>query len=263
MRQLANRNAIVTGASSGIGYEVAIALARKGVNLALVARREEQLRQLAATCEQVGVRAVPVPADVSVRADAEAAVARSAAALGPIDILVCAAGVYPRCAIERTTVELIEQTLAVNFYGEVYFALALLPEMLRARSGHIVMVSSMDGRKGVPPDGAYVVSKFALAGLTDVMRQELRPRGVGVTGVYVGRVDTAMVRDLWVPAISKKLPPAAVAGAIVRAIEADKAEVIMPAVGARLLILLNAVSSELGDLAVRLFGLSGREQPRS
>jgi len=260
VKPLAGRNALVTGASSGIGRATAEALARRGVNVALVARRESVLRELAARCVGLGVRSPALPADVSIRSQAESAVARARVELGPIDILVCNAGIYPRCPVVETTPELVERTMATNFYGHVYFVSAVLPEMVSRRAGHIVMVSSMDGKKGIPPDAAYVASKHAIAGYTDVMRQELRPIGIGVTGVYPGRVDTAMIDDLAVPLISAKIPPERVADAIVRAIEANRSEVYLPWVGSKLLILLQALSCDVADLGVRLAGLSGRRR---
>jgi short-subunit dehydrogenase len=125
-------------------------------------------------------------------------------------------------------------------------------------SGHIVLVSSMDGKKGVPPDAPYVVAKFALAGFGDVLRQELHGTGVDVTTVFPGRVDTPLIATLKVPWISAKIPPEAVARAIVTAIRRRQAEVIVP-FRARLLLWANALSPRLGDWAVRTFRLEGWE----
>src|SRR4051794_10381177 len=104
--------------------------------------------------------------------------------------------------------------------------------MVARGRGHIVLVSSIDGLKALPGDAPYAAAKFALAGLGDALRQDLRPHGVGVTTVFPGRVDTPMVENLHVPLVSRKLPPERVARAIVRAIQRDRAEVLLPRLAA-------------------------------
>ncbi len=260
MRDLRHRIALVTGASKGIGRAVALALARAGVHLALVARGREGLEAVAAEVRALGPRALPLPTDVSVEEQARAAVRQTLAHFGGLDILVANAGVYVRRPIRHLDAATLRQSLAVNFYGSVYPVLEALPHLLQRGTGHIVLITSMDGKKGLPPDAPYVAAKFALSGFGDVLRQELHGTGVGVSVVFPGRVDTPMIADLEVPWISAKIPPEAVARAVVQAIRRNRAEVIVPW-QARLLYWVQCCAPKLADWVVRAFHLEGR--PRS
>ncbi len=261
MRHLANRIALVTGASKGIGRAVALALARAGAHLALVARGREGLEAVAAEVRALGRQALPLPADVSVEEQARATVRQTLAHFGRLDILVANAGVYIRRPIRDLDTAILRQSLAVNFYGSVYPVLEALPHLLAQREGHIVLITSMDGKKGIPPDAPYVAAKFALSGFGDVLRQELHGTGVGVSVVFPGRVDTPMIADLEVPWISAKIPPEAVARAVVQAIRRNRAEVIVP-FQARLLYWVQCCAPKLADWVVRTFHLEGRPKAR-
>jgi short-subunit dehydrogenase len=114
----------------------------------------------------------------------------------------------------------------------------------------------MDAKKGIPPDAPYVSAKFALSGFGEVLRQELDPAGIAVTILYPGRVDTSMIADLQVPAISAKIPTEQVAKAISRAIDRRPAEVLLPGFS-YLLHLVNFISPRLADRAVRALRLRG------
>jgi len=261
MREFHNRVALVTGASRGIGRATALALARAGAHLVLVARRSTPLGQVAAEVRALGREALPLSADVAEEEQARDAVRRAIAHFGRLDILVANAGAYIRSPIRDLKVETLRQSLAVNFYGSVYPVLEALPHMLERGSGHIVLVTSMDGKKGIPPDAPYVAAKFALGGFGDVLRQELHGTGVGVSILFPGRVDTPMIADLEVPWISAKIPPEAVARAILQAIRRNRAEVIVP-FQARLLYWVQCCAPKLADWVVRTFHLEGRPKAR-
>lgn len=256
MGQVSHPVAIVTGGSSGIGRATALALARTGARVVLAARQEERLQEAAAEVRRLGAEVLVVPTDVTSPQAVRYLVTRTLEQWQRLDILVTCAGAYLRSPIRSLSPSLIEESLAVNFYGSVYPVLEALPHMLAQGEGHIVLVVSMDGKKGLPPDAPYVAAKFALAGFGEVLRQELHGTGVEVTLVFPGRVDTPMIADLEVPRISAKIPPESVARAILRAIRCDRAEVIIPP-QARLLLLLNFLSLRLGDWAVRVFRLEG------
>jgi 3-oxoacyl-[acyl-carrier protein] reductase len=258
---LQHRVALVTGASSGIGRATALLLARQGARLALVARREGPLREVAREIEGMGREALVLPADVTRQEEVERAVAETVARWGQVDILAACAGAYIRAPVLTMTVADVEQSMAVNFYGVLHAVQAVLPHMVARRSGHIVLVSSADGKKGIPPDGPYVAAKFAVAGLGDILRQELRPYGIAVTTVFPGRVDTPMIAHLRVPWISAKIPPEAVARAILRAIRRRPPEVIIP-FQVRLFVYLSALFPSLGDWFTRQFHLEGWEEGR-
>lgn len=251
--------AIITGASSGIGRATALALAREGVHVALSARREAELQSVAAEVRALGREALAVPVDVCRQDEVDRAVRLTLERWGRVDYAIANAGQYVRAPVSSATVADFQKAMAVNFYGALYLVLAVLPHLRSQGSGHIVLVSSMDGKKGVPPDSPYVASKFALAGFGEVLRQELHGTSVGVSTIFPGRVDTPMIDFLHVPSLSAKIPPDAVAAAIISAIRHRRAEVILP-YQARLLLYVNSLSPRLGDWAVRSFHLSGSEK---
>jgi NADP-dependent 3-hydroxy acid dehydrogenase YdfG len=250
--------AIVTGASSGIGRATALALARAGAHVALAARNEAALQEVAQDIQARGREALVVPTDVTQREQVERAVAETLARWGRVDIFIANAGQYVRCCVPELTVAKVERAMAVNFYGALYGLLAVLPHMLARESGHLVLVSSVDGKKGLPIDAPYVSAKFALAGLGDVMRQELCGTGVHVTSVFPGRIDTPLIEDLKVPWVSPKYSPEMVARTIVRSIRRRQPEVIVPGFY-RLFVILGALSPRLSDWFVRVSHLEGWE----
>lgn len=256
MQRLQGKVAIVSGASSGIGRATALALAREGARVAVIARREDELRRTAGEITGFGSEAQVCPANVTDPEQVGRAVAECLSRWGRVDIAVANAGAYVRARVIHATAEVFERSFAVNFYGALHLMRAVLPTMLAQRSGHLVFVSSMDAKKGLPLDAPYVAAKAAMAGLGEVARQELRQHGIFVTTVFPGRVDTPLIGSLKVPAISAKIPAEQVARAIVRAILRRQPEVIVPP-HVRLLLYLNTFSPCLGDWVVRLFHLEG------
>lgn len=246
--ELAGATAVVTGASRGIGRATARALAAKGARVVLAARGAEELE---AAAREVGGTAVPT--DVSDPAQVAALVA----AAGEVDVVVANAGVYVQRPVLQTALADLEESLATNLYGALAPVLAALPGMVERRRGHIVLVNSVDGLKGLPGDGPYVAAKYALAGIGGVLRQELSRHGIGVTSIFPARVDTAMVEDLRVPWISRKIPPEQVAGAVVRGIERNRARIVVPRIAAGL-VWAEYVSPRVADAAIRLLRLEGR-----
>lgn len=258
--ELQGKIAIVTGASSGIGRATALSLARKGVTIVAASRNEVALSVVGREIEATGGKALVVPTDVGDRGRIQSLVRTTLDRFGKVDFLVCSAGIYLRCPVRDLSTGDIERVMSVNFYGVVNCILALLPPMLERKSGHIVVVSSVDGKKGLPPDGAYVASKFAVNGFLDVLRQELRGTGVCVSTVLPGRVDTPMIETLTVPRISRKIPSERVARAVLHAIRGRGGEYIVPYLGPKTLVLSNAVSPRFGDWLVRILGLEGTEE---
>ncbi len=257
--ELRGKTAIITGSSSGIGRATAIAFAHEGVNLVLAARNQDALLETKQKIQPFGVDVLVVPTDVTQREQIRYLVQESLRCFGKIDIFVNNAGVYFRCPVRELKIEDVERVMATNFYAYLYGLYEILPHMLERKTGHIVVVTSMDGKKGAPPDSAYVAAKFAATGFTEVLRQELRGTGVYVSTVFPGRVDTPMIANLSVPSISRKIPPEQVANAIVNAILNKKAEVFVPYLSSKTLILLNALSSGIGDWGIRFFHLEGWE----
>jgi short-subunit dehydrogenase len=257
-RTLADKIAVVTGASSGIGRETALALARQGAHVVLAARSKDKLGAVAQEIQALGREALIVPTDVTQPEQVQHLVTETLARWDRVDILISNAGEYIRCPVKELTVSDVEHSLAVNFYGGLHLVLAILPSMLAQQSGHIVFVTSMDGKKGIPPDAPYVAAKFALTGFAEVLRQELHGSGVYITNILPGRVDTPMIATLQVPWISAKISSQTVAQAIVRAIHRRSPEVILP-LQARVLVYVNTFLPRLGDWFVRVFHLEGWE----
>ena len=253
--------AIVTGASSGIGRDTALALGRAGARLVLAARTVPLLEQLASEIRDAGAEAAVRPTDVNDPADAARLVEETVERFGRVDVVVAAAGVYVRGpAVSRQLAD-YETALRVNLFGTLSVFYTALPHMLKARRGTLVAVSSVDGKKGLPLDAPYVVSKFALNGFMDVLRQELHGTGVKALTILPGRVDTPMIGTLDVPPVSRKIPSARVARTIVRRILRGTAgEVVVPFLGPSMLIWIHTFSPTAADFLVRLFRLEGTER---
>ncbi len=249
---------IITGASSGIGRATALAMVGQGTRVVLAARGREALDAVADKIGALGGDCLVVPTDVTDRDQVEALVQTAVKRYGRVDVLVASAGAYVRCRTQELTSEALEKSMAVNFFGVMYGVISVLPHMRERHKGHLVLVSSVDGRKGIPPDGPYVAAKFALRGIGDTMRQELVESGIDVSVIYPGRVDTPLIANLEVPRVSPKIAPERVADAILSAIKHRRAEVII-GFRHRLLDLIAVIWPRLSDWLVRAMRLEGRE----
>jgi short-subunit dehydrogenase len=179
--------AVVTGASRGIGREVARRAAKKGARVGLVARSRADLDAVLA---EIGGRGAVATADVADRQATEEALAQLARELGPVDILVNNAGIGAWGRVVDTPVEEFERLIRVNYFSAVYATKAVLPSMLERRRGHIVNLASIAGRIGAPLEAAYSGSKFAMVGFTEALAFEVGPHGIGVSMVNPGPVET-------------------------------------------------------------------------
>lgn len=184
--------ALITGASSGIGLNLARRLAREGTKVALVARRKDLLESLAGEIRAEGGVALPIPCDVRDRMPMHAAVGQAARELGPIDLLIANAGVGHVIPADSFDAALFEDTIRTNLLGPVYAVEAALPSMLSRHSGHIVGVSSLAAYRSFPMTHAYSASKSALNAFLEGLRAEIFDRGVRVTTVCPGFVRTPM-----------------------------------------------------------------------
>jgi NADP-dependent 3-hydroxy acid dehydrogenase YdfG len=253
---LRDKIAIVTGASSGIGQATALALAKEGACVALAARRESSLRELADDIERMGRKAIVLPTDVTQRGQVESMTQAVLSQWGRVDILISNAGEYIQGPIVDLDPAELQRSLDVNYFGGVYCIKAVLPAMLAQKSGHIVTVTSMDGKIGLPPDAPYVSAKFALTGFCEVLRQEVSDQGIAVTNVLPGRVDTVMIEHLRFSWVSPKISPESVARSIIDAIRKRKPIVIVPP-QAKLLYYINVFAPRLSDRLSRFFRLEG------
>jgi short-subunit dehydrogenase len=183
---------VITGASDGIGREMALQLAEQGAWLALAARDEAKLELAAADCRARGGRAVAIPTDVGDAAQCRRLIDRTVEEYGRIDTLVNNAGISMWARLDEVTdLAPFETMMRVNYMGSVWCTHAALPHLKRSR-GRIVGVSSLTGLTGVPTRSGYAASKHAMAGFFDSLRIELADEGVSVTMVYPGFVSTGI-----------------------------------------------------------------------
>jgi short-subunit dehydrogenase len=227
------KTAVVTGASSGIGRLLALRLAREGARVALVARREGELQQLAHEIEAAGGRALVLPCDVADRAQVFATAADALAQLGTVDILVNNAGYGHHRRFLDWDLDDMERMLRVNFLGTLYWTKALLAHMVDRRTGWIVFIASVAGKLGVPDESAYAASKFAMVGLAEALSLEVEDAGVHVLTVCPGAIDTpffdaeALAR---MPAVARRMmiKPEPVVNAVIKALARGKHEITVP-----------------------------------
>lgn len=188
-------NALVTGASSGIGRLLALRLAGGGARVALAARREEELRALAAEIEDGGGRACVLPCDVGDREQALAAAAAAIDELGSVDLLVNNAGYGHHRRFLEWDLEDMENMMRVNYLGSLYFTKALLGQMVERGRGWLVFIASVAGKIAPPDESAYVASKFAMVGLAASIGLEVEDAGVHVLTVCPGTIRTDFFDD--------------------------------------------------------------------
>jgi NAD(P)-dependent dehydrogenase (short-subunit alcohol dehydrogenase family) len=193
--RLAGRTALVTGAGRGIGRAIALAFAREGADVALLARTAGEVEAVAAEARGLGRNAVALRCDVGDRAQVEEAARAAAGALGAVQILVNNAGVARSAKVGDTDDALWELHLRVNLTGAFYVTRAVLPGMLAARWGRIVNIASTAAREGYPYVAAYAASKHGLLGLTRAVAMEVATSGVTVNAICPGYVATDMTRE--------------------------------------------------------------------
>lgn len=197
-------NAIITGASSGIGAALAYELAKRGWSLALVARRGELLDALVEELRAKGTKAIAITCDVADRASVQSAVERATTELGPVDLAIANAGMsIPNHATKFKCAD-AEQTMRVNYLGMLYLFDAVIPSMVERRRGQFAGVASIAGLRGLPTAAPYSASKAAMQAFLEATRVELAPYGIAVTTINPGFVATPMTeRNAYMPFLVK------------------------------------------------------------
>lgn len=235
---------VVTGASSGIGRAVCLELAKAGAKLVLAARRKEALEELAA--ELPPGKAMPCPTDVTKTEDAANLIEKTLKQYGQIDYLFSFAGVLRTGGFGGLSEESIVQMMDINFMGTARCIRAVVPPMQQQGRGHIVTISSLGGKYPFPGSSGYSASKYAVAGLSNALRQELKHDGICVTTVYPSYVGTSMLsthlesikRSFFYRLTSDYLPEQA-ARAIIRATGKRKRELVIPPMAGLTVVLYN------------------------
>ena len=196
MNDLKNKNALITGAGKGIGKAVAIALAKEGVNVILLARTQEEIDNVAAKARSLRVKALAITADVADINSVNAAVEKALAEFGTIDILINNAGIGAFGKFLELEPATWERIIQVNLMGTYYVTRAVVPNMIERQTGDIINISSTAGLAGNALTSAYSASKFAVLGLTESLMQEVRKYNIRVTALTPSTVATDMAKEL-------------------------------------------------------------------
>ena len=195
MQSLKNKVALVTGAGKGIGKAIAIALAKEGVHVGLMARTEKDLLSVAEEIKALGVNAAIATADVSNIADVNKAVEKIQNDLGPIQILINNAGTATFGKFLELEPEAWEAQVKVNLFGVYYVTRAVLPNMIESKAGDIINISSTAGRSGSAVTSAYSASKFGVFGLSESLMQEVRKHNIRVTALAPSTIVTDLANS--------------------------------------------------------------------
>jgi 3-dehydrosphinganine reductase len=236
-----NQHAIITGGSSGIGKAIAKLLAHQGANITLIARDRQKLIQAQQEIKEIKeIKTVKVnqtqqiniaTADVAERAAITSVIEQAIATLGAPNLLITSAGITHPGYFSEIPLEIFEQIMAVNYFGSLYSVKAVLPAMVERQQGHIVLLSSGAGLIGIYGYSAYCPAKFAIRGLAESLRGELKPKGIKITVVYPPDTDTPQLaaenkikplETKQITATAKVLSAEAVAQEILRGVAKNK-----------------------------------------
>jgi 3-oxoacyl-[acyl-carrier protein] reductase len=192
--QLEGQVAIVTGAGTGIGRSTALAMAREGAAVVLAARTVSDLEAVANEIEAAGGKALAIPTDVSIEAQAEALVKQTIDAFGRIDILVNNAGTNVRSPIDKVKTNDWRLIIGSNLDGTFFCTRAVIPRMMAQNFGKIINVSSGAGKRGSATRAAYSAAKHAVVGFGDAVQKDLKNSGISVSTVLPGPIHTPLRR---------------------------------------------------------------------
>lgn len=233
--KIAGRAAIVTGASSGIGRDAAIDLARRGARVGVCARRVEKLEETIEACRKFTPDSHAYPCDLRDRRQVHDMAAAAMRDLGPIDILVNNAGAGAYHLFLEAPEEEFEELMRTNYFSALYCTREVVPSMVERRTGAVVFISSMAGRVANWRHTAYAASKFAMTGLAEALYYEMKPKGVHVAVINPGVIRTELMdkavefdhlRHIVEPNL---LGTEVVTRAIAKAIEKERFELFAPA----------------------------------
>lgn len=258
-----NQRVWITGASSGIGEAVAVAFHSAGAKLVLSARREDELKRVQQQCGgEPDTRVLPL--DVTNADELPEKTRQALAMFGGLDILVLNAGISQRSRTRETDEDVYRRLMEVNFFAPEAMTRAILPAMLAQKSGHIVVISSVAGKFGVPMRSGYSATKFALHGFFEALRAEEQRNGVYVTMVCPGYIRTeislsALRGDGRKHAkmdaeLAQGMPAEECARQILRGVARKKNEIVVAGPRERALVYLKRF---LPDLLTRIVGTRG------
>jgi short-subunit dehydrogenase len=256
---LSSRVAAITGASSGIGLACAEQLAREGVAVVLGARRADRLQAAAGRIRGAGGRVETQVMDVTREEEVVALVTHARTAFGGLDIMICNAGFGYYGTVEDTPSDIMRRMMDVNFMGTFYGARAALPVFREQRCGHLIVVSSIVGQRGISQMSGYSATKAAQVGFVESLRTEFAGSDIHVSIVYpistITEFREAMTRDYGhsVAGLGPKQTADDVARAVVACIRRPRPEVY-PHAPSRALAIANALAPGFTDRLVKKYG---------
>jgi short-subunit dehydrogenase len=256
---LTGQAAAITGASSGIGLAIARQFARDGAAVMLGARRAERLDTAVREIRDAGGRAESVVMDVTVEEQVTAFVERARTAFGRLDVMICNAGFGYYGTVEQTPTELMRRMMDVNFMGTFLAARAALPVFRAQGSGHLIVISSIVGQRGIAQMSGYSATKAAQVGFVESLRSEFAGTAIHVSVVYPVSTETefryAMERDFGhsVSGLGPKQSVDDVAAAVAACVRRPRPEVY-PHAMSRGLAILNAIAPGFTDRMTRKYG---------
>jgi NADP-dependent 3-hydroxy acid dehydrogenase YdfG len=195
IKDFKNKVVVITGAGSGIGKASAEAFAAEGADVVIADIHEDRLQEVSSGIIARGGRALIKKVDVADRTQVEGLASFAIKEKGSVDILFNNAGVAIGATFENTSIEEWEWIFSINFWGVLYGIKAFLPHMIERKYGHIVNTSSLAGLCSMPGMSAYSSTKFAVAGLGEALRAEVRKYGIGVSTICPGVINTRVVED--------------------------------------------------------------------
>ena len=256
MNRLQDKVVFITGASSGIGRATAERLGGMGCKIALASRNQDALAETARNIEARGGQALVVPTDVTQSQAVEQAIAATVARFGRLDIAIASAGLSLRAYFERTCLDALERVMRVNFFGALYVTHFALPHVIQSK-GSLVALSSLTGKRGIPSYALYGASKFAIQGLYEALRLEVRRHGVHIGVVSPAFVATPLRENVlagdgkpWPeppPPPFRIWPVEKCVDRIIRLLERRQSEALIPWIARPLMMVDNLLGQVLGD----------------
>ncbi len=244
MKDLKGKKVVITGAANGIGKLMAGLFAKEGADLALLDVSPKALEQTARELSGGTNKVISLVCDISSRNNVAEAVTQIKKELGSVDVMVNNAGIIKGKTFFDLTLDEMEQTMAVNYWGHVYFTKAFIDDMMEKNEGVIVNIASSGGLLGMPTMTDYGASKFAEVGFSEALRRELKIagcKGVTVTCVCPYTIDTGMFKGFKAFRLSPLLKPDKVAKKIVKGVKKRKPYIKMPAHSIYSMIIMKAL----------------------
>lgn len=236
MKTLQGKTVWITGASSGIGEALAVVCAREGARLVLTARREEELKRVAAETGLADEDIMILPADLFRYDQVQTLTDQIVARFGRIDVLFNNAGISSRALAVESPIEIDRKVMDLDYFSVIALTKAVFPVMMAQKSGHIVVTSSIMGKVGTPLRSAYAAAKHALHGFFDSVRQEVADYGINITLVCPGYIRTQVSVNAITPSgerfnkmsknQQKGIDPMIMASKMVKAVYTNKRELI-------------------------------------